>query len=360
MEYLKKMGISTLHDERDAGLSTAIGGLTYGVSPLEMAGAYASIANNGNYIEPTFYSKVEDSDGNVVLEPNQKTEKVCSEDTAYVVKDLLKSVVNEAIGTATYCKISGIDVAAKTGTTNDDYDRWLCGFTNYYAGATWFGFDQQEDVDFGGNPAGLIFDGVMTAIHKGLPESRFEKTNNIVTARVCTTSGRLATDKCTSVYSEIFIKGNLPETCDAHDVQFAVCSESGLLPNEYCPSTTTKSGIYIIETERTDIWDTVNVSKSGEVAPTDYCTIHKKPEVVEPVIPDTPTVEEPVQKPEENPQEKPEQKPEPKPEENTPVTPPTETDKPNEDQGTTGGENAGNTGNTGDSENTSGENKPQT
>ena len=360
LEYLKKMGISTLDDVNDSGLPMAIGGLTYGVSPLEMAGAYASIANNGTYIEPTFYSKVEDSEGNVVLEPNQKTEKVCSEDTAYVVKDLLKSVVNDARGTAAYCKISGIDVAAKTGTTNDDYDRWLCGFTNYYAGAAWFGFDKQEDVDFSGNPAGLIFDGVMTEIHKGLEGSTFEKTANIVTARVCTTSGRLATDKCTNTYSEIFIKGNLPETCDAHDVQFAVCSESGLLPNEYCPSTTTKSGIYIIEKERTDIWDTVNISKLGEVAPTEYCTIHKKPEVVVPEVPDTP-VEEPEEEPEQQPENNPEEeKPEEKPEENTPVTPPVETEKPNDNQGTTGGENFGNTGNTGTSGNTSGENKPQT
>lgn len=359
LEYLRKMGISTLDDVNDSGLPMAIGGLTYGVSPLEMAGAYASIANNGTYIEPTFYSKVEDSEGNVVLEPNQKTEKVCSEDTAYVVKDLLKSVVTHPKGTATYCKINGIDVAAKTGTTNDDFDRWLCGFTNYYAGAAWFGFDQQEDVDFGGNPAGLIFDGVMTEIHKGLEASTFEKTANIVTAKVCNDSGRLATDKCTNTYSEIFIKGNLPETCDAHDEQFAVCSESGKLPNEYCPSTMTKSGIYIIEKERTKTWNTINVSKVGEAEPTEHCTIHKKLEVVEPVIPDTPTVEEPEQKPEENPQEKPEQKPE----ENTPVTPPTETDKPNENQGTTGGENEGGTGdagNTGNSENTSGENNPQT
>ena len=78
MEYLKKMGFTTLDDEKDAGLSTAIGGLTYGVSPLEMAAAYATIANDGVYIEPTFYSKVEDSDGKVVLEPNQKTERAFS------------------------------------------------------------------------------------------------------------------------------------------------------------------------------------------------------------------------------------------------------------------------------------------
>jgi len=329
MEYLKKMGISTLSDTRDAGLSTAIGGLTYGVSPLEMAAAYASIANNGTYIEPTFYSKVEDSDGKIVLEPGQKTEKVCSEDAAYIVKDLLTSVVKGSGGTATYCSIKGIDVAAKTGTTNDDFDRWLCGFTNYYAGAAWFGFDKHEDVDFSGNPAGKIWDGVMTEIHKGLANSKFERTANIVTARVCAESGRLATDKCTNTYSEVFIKGNLPDTCDAHDVQFTVCSESGLLPNEFCPADklVNKSGKYIVEKERLKIWNTRNITSTGEDAPTGYCTIHKKVEAVKPVEPekpeepeepqekpDEPSLEEPITPPEEQPGETPEEKPDDEPE----------------------------------------------
>lgn len=285
LEYLKKMGISTLDDTHDSGLSLAIGGLYNGVSPLEMAGAYASIANNGTYIEPTFYSKIEDSNGKVILQPNQKTEKVCSEDTAYIVKSLLTSVVKDSGGTASYCKISGIDVAAKTGTTNDDYDRWLCGFTNYYAGAAWFGFDKQEDVDFSGNPAGQIFAGVMKEIHKGLENSTFEQTANIVTARVCSVSGRLATNRCTDTYSEIFIKDNLPEECDAHKgTQYTICSESGKLVNEFCPADKkiTKGTKYIVEKERLGLWYTANSLPSSEKAPTEYCTIHKKQEVVLP------------------------------------------------------------------------------
>ena len=202
-----------------------------------------------------------------------------------IVKDLLTSVVKDSGGTATYCKISGIDVAAKTGTTNDDYDRWLCGFTNYYAAATWFGFDKQEVVKYSGNPAGQIFAGVMKSIHKDLPNSKFEKTANIVTARVCKTSGRLATDKCANTYTEVFIKGKLPKTCDAHDKQFTVCAESGLLPNEFCPSDklVTKQSKYIVEKEKTDKWKTTNLTTEGENAPTAYCNIHKKVEVVKPI-----------------------------------------------------------------------------
>ena len=360
LEYLRKMGISTLDDANDSGLAASIGGLYKGVSPLEMAGAYASIANNGTYIEPAFYSKVEDPNGKIVLQPNQKTEKVCSEDTAYMLKDLLKSVVKDSGGTASYCAINGIDVGAKTGTTNTDYDRWLCGFTNYYAGAAWFGFDKQEDVDFSGNPAGQIFAGVMSEIHKGLANSAFEPTANIVTARVCANSGRLATNKCSNTYSEIFIKDNLPESCDDHKGQYTVCSESGKLVNEFCPADkkVTKGNSYIVEKERLGLWYTSTSIASNEKAPTEYCTIHKKPAEV--VVPEKPSTdvetgndskEEPAQKPNDgsnnnssdetqNPNKKPDS-------ENT--TNPENTNKPSEEDTTT---NSGNTGNTNTNTNT--------
>jgi len=358
MEYLRKMGISTLDDTEDSGLSLALGGLYNGISPLEMAGAYASIANNGTYIKPTFYSKVEDADGKVVLEPNQPTERVCSEDTAYIVKDLLTSVVKDSVGTATYCKISGIDVAAKTGTTSDNYDRWLCGFTNYYAAATWFGYDEQEVVKYSGNPAGKIWDAVMTEIHKGLPNSKFEKTANIVTTKICRTSGLRATDKCTNTYSEVFIKGQLPKSCDAHDKQFTVCSESGKLPNEFCPTNKleTKQEKYIVEKERTKLWNTTKLSTTGETAPTEYCTIHKKVEVVKPEEPE----KKPEQKPEENPEKDPDnENTEQKPENNTGNN----NQKPNNNESTSG--NTGNTGNIGSNGGTGNtgtteQNKPQT
>ena len=339
IEYLRKMGISTLDDEKDSGLSLAIGGLTYGVSVLEMAAAYATIANDGTYIEPTFYSKVEDPDGKIVLEPGQKTERAFSIETAYVTKDLLQSVVTDAGGTATYCSIKGIDVAAKTGTTNDDYDRWLCGFTNYYAGAAWYGFDVQEDVDFSGNPAGKIFAAVMKEIHKGKENSSFARPEGVVSATICRTSGRLATDRCSETYSEIFIKEKLPATCDSHQGLYTVCTESGLLANEFCPdgSKVIKSNKYVVEKERLGLWNTPSVKGSGEVAPTSYCTIHVKQEEV--VTPQEP--EQPVEKPGENstpeePNNSETEKPEEivKPEE--PEKPENPTEGGNTDDGTTG------------------------
>jgi len=336
LEYLKKLGFTTLDDVNDASLPLSIGGLYNGVSPLEMAGAYATIANDGVYIEPTFYTKAEDADGKIVLEPSKRTEKVCSPETAYIVKDLLKSVVQDAGGTARYCAISGMDVAAKTGSTNGYKDRWLCGFTNYYAGAAWYGFDQPEEMGTkNGNPAGNLFDAVMTSIHKGLEGSKFSKPENVVSATVCRTSGRLATDKCTNTYSEIFIKGHLPEECDAHQGQYTICTESGLLSNEFCTATEIKYNAYVAEKERLGLWNTSGLPTGEAGVPTEYCTIHTAPVVVQP--------EPPPQEQKPNEQEKPNTE---KPEEGGNTTTPEEggnTTKPEEGGNTTKPEEGGNT-----------------
>lgn len=287
MEYLKKMGVTSLDEEEDNNLALSIGGLTYGISPLEMAAAYAMIANDGTYIEPTFYTKAVDSNGNTVMQPNQKTERVCSVETAYLVKDMLKSVVTS--GTATYCKISGMDVAAKTGTTNEVKDRWLCGFTNYYAGAVYYGFDEPSHISISSNKSsGLIFANILKKIHANLEGSKFNRPEGVVNATVCDDSGRLASDKCTNTHSEIFIKGKLPETCDAHENTYLICKDSNLLANEYCPESSRENRNYgyVPEKERLGLWNTPDVKKATS-APTGYCTIHKKPEETKPTEPTT-------------------------------------------------------------------------
>ena len=350
IEYMEKMGISSLvhasdnKEHNDENLSLAIGGMTYGISPLEMAAAYASVANDGTYIEPTFYTKVEDSNGKVVLEPNQKTEKVCSAETAYIIKSLMQSVINGAdgfAGTAKYCAINGIDVAAKTGTTNSSKDRWLCGFTNYYACAAWYGFDDPQRISFPGtNPAGQLFSGIMSQIHKGLENSSFKEPENIVHATVCRTSGLLATDKCSNTYSEIFTKDHVPETCDAHKSQYTICTESGKLANEFCPSKERRSANYVVEKERLGLWTTSGINSTMGTAPTEYCTIHKKStETVKPTTPDTST-EVTTEKPSSGDNEQP----------TTPDTQPTEPETPSTpdtpDSGNTGDNSNNNTGDT--------------
>lgn len=216
IKYMKEMGITTL-TAKDNNLNLALGGLDKGISSLEMAGAYATIANNGRYIEPTFYESIETSKGKVLLTSKQKTARVFSKEIAYIIKELLTEPVTGIYGTATYCKIYGIETSAKTGTTNDNFDRWLCGFTPYYTAVTWYGFDKSETINFGGkNPAGIIWSNVMKEAHRNLKNANFEKPINIDEATICPTSGKVANSKCKNTYKEYFIHGTVPETCTVH------------------------------------------------------------------------------------------------------------------------------------------------
>ena len=219
IKYLEKMGISILTD-KDNNLSLALGGLEKGISPLEMASAYATIANGGTYIEPTFYTTIVNRLGKTVLESNLKEKRVISQNVAYVLSELLTQPVQGANGTATYCSISGMDVAAKTGTTDENYDRWLCGFTPYYTAVTWFGYDQNETVYYNNqNPAGLIWASVMKSIHSNLEGKRFEKPSGVTEATICAETGKLANTGCPNTYTEYFVWGTVPGTCDIHEGQ---------------------------------------------------------------------------------------------------------------------------------------------
>ena len=216
ISYLEKMGITSLTDE-DESLALALGGLQNGVTPLEMAAAYATIANDGIYIEPTFYSYIVDSNGRTVLKSKQEKQVVFSEQVAYIVKKLLQQPVNGNYGTATYCAIPGIDVSAKTGTTDDNYDKWLCGFTPYYTAVAWFGFDQNETIKYNSqNPAGIMWANVMRSIHDGFTGARFYQPSKIVTDVICADTGMLAKEGCTNTYVEYFLQGTEPEACTKH------------------------------------------------------------------------------------------------------------------------------------------------
>lgn len=278
IDFMRQLGVTSLvkasesSANNDSNLSTALGGVTYGISTLEMAAAYAAIANNGMYIEPTFYTKVEDSSGNIVLECSQETRRVMSEGNAYVMQNLLKQPVEGGNGTAKVCKMSNMDVGAKTGTTNDQYDLWLCGFTHYYTAATWFGYDHNEYVNTsGGSPATLIWDSVFEKIHEGLEGKRFEQPSNVVTAKVCRTSGKCATSSCTSTYTEYFVEGAVPGKCEGHN-SFTVCTESKKLATEFCKSTEVVRGLLMPEKEANAKWKTNSGNKYSVI--TEKCDVH--------------------------------------------------------------------------------------
>ena len=268
-EFLGKIGIDNLANE---GLGLALGGLENGVSTFQMAEAYGMIANSGLYIEPTFYSKVTDKDGNIVLEPHQESYQMMTQQNAYIEKSILKSVVTS--GTATYCAIRGMDVAAKTGTTNGDYDRWLCGFTAYYTAACWYGYEFNAEVYASGNPAGKIWANIMTQIHSALPGAGFNQPEGIVSAQICTLTGHIAGPNCTSRTTEIFADGHLPSACPGHSGGATICADSGLLANQYCPN---KSTIYNAMSPEEKEGNWVTSGYSGGNVPTATCNIHSAP-----------------------------------------------------------------------------------
>ena len=287
IEYLKSCGVTSLVDDpskeyNDLGLAQlALGGLTNGITPLQVAAAYAAIANDGEYISPTFYTRVEDVDGNIVMEPKQERRRVLSVENAYIVKSILTQPV--LAGTATFCTISGMEVAAKTGTTDDNNDRWLCGFTPYFTAASWFGYKDKENITgYSQNPAGQVWIAAMRRAHAGLPNARFEKPTNITYATICKDSGMLATELCAQdqrgsrVYTEVYVKGTTPaKRCDCH-VKLNVCGEEEnyKIANEYCPDA--KEVVFITRKDSDKNNDWKKAKDAKYMAPTEVCKTHKK------------------------------------------------------------------------------------
>lgn len=280
VEYLEKMGITSLDRENDKILSLALGGVTEGISPLEMAVAYGTIANGGVCVSPTFYSRVEDSSGNVVLTPNQTQTRAISEQNAYITTSIIEEPVKGASGTAKYCGIPGMETTAKTGTTDEDMDRWLCGYTPYYSAACWFGYNDSETVYFNGNnPAGQIWAAVMKDIHVGLANAEFTRPNGIVEQTVCKTTGCLATTGCTNTYKEIFTADNLPEKCEGHGSQI-ICTESNKIATQYCSQfTKTRVNTYggTVPKEQLKLWTPLNGKSGSGTKIYETCNIHTKP-----------------------------------------------------------------------------------
>lgn len=272
IKYLNEFGL-TDYTSSDASLTLTLGGTYHGTNALQMAAAYGTIANGGEYITPTFYTKVEDSEGNVVLEPKQEKRRVLSEQTAYVLTNILKSPVNGFWGgaTATSCWVSGMETAAKTGTTSEYKDKWTCGMTPYYSAAVWVGYDTPEEIRSYSSPATVIWGRVMRAVHKGLKKASFEKPEGISSAKICKITGKVATEKCEKTYTEVFVKGTVPDKCEGHE-PIKICKESKLLATEYCTDVEEKTYAAKPEKEINAKWKTKEGDKYKEV--TETCTIH--------------------------------------------------------------------------------------
>ncbi|NDO19161.1 PBP1A family penicillin-binding protein [Lachnospiraceae bacterium MD329] len=226
-----KFHISTLVDGDKNYSSLALGGLTQGVSVEEMAAAYATFVNSGKYIKPYTYSQVLDSSGQVLLSNSANSTQAISAASAYIMADLLYGVVNNGqYGTGRGAALnSGISTYGKTGTTDDDCDKWFVGFTPYYVGACWYGFDTPASISaagVSGNPTVTAWKLVMDKIHSSLNPKELTKPSNVVEATVCEFSGMLATSTCNSTRG-YFVEGTQPKSfCDSTHASKATPSPS--------------------------------------------------------------------------------------------------------------------------------------
>jgi len=233
----------------------ALGGLTHGLSVLEMTAAYASFVNHGIFTEPRTYSHVEDADGNVLLNNRARTQVAMKEETAYYMNNLLKNVVET--GTGRKAKLENMPTAGKTGTTNDDNDRWFVGYTPYYVSAVWFGYDIPKEIKLSTstNPAVAVWKTVMDELHAGLETKSFF-TLETEQAEYCLDSGLKPSEYCaldprgSRITTGTFIKGEAPtETCSCH-VPVTIDTTTNMRANSYCPAGSTKT-IALLDVERT-------------------------------------------------------------------------------------------------------------
>lgn len=231
----------------------ALGGLTNGFTPLDMTAAYGAIANDGVYIEPYSYTKVVDSNGIIILEKEVESNYVVSPQISFIMKDILRSTVTQGLSyNASLPSEYGIEVAGKTGTTSDNGDIWFMGFSPYYVGGIWIGNDNsQMRVGTGSSSTARLWGNIMKEVHNGLEAKEFLKPEGIIQVAVCSQSGLLPTEFCqhdqrgSSVINEYFVKGTEPTSyCKTH-VEASVCTASGMIQGSYCPLDTVESKVYI-------------------------------------------------------------------------------------------------------------------
>lgn len=254
-DYLLNFGFTTLTDGvvingktyTDVNQTLALGGLTYGVTPYEMNAAYAAIANLGTYAEPKLYTKVVDSDGNVILDNTMPTTRqVLKETTAFLLTNAMQDVVTSA-GTASVVNFNrSMAIAGKTGTSTESKDVWFAGYTPYYTCTVWTGYDNSIGMSSSktNNETSIsktLWKAVMSRIHESLPNEQFPVPEGLVQAQVCSKSGLLPipglcdspADNC--VVTEYFAEGSVPtESCNIH-YEGDVCAYDGLPASPDCP-----------------------------------------------------------------------------------------------------------------------------
>lgn len=267
IKFASNLGIKL--DSSAHGASMALGGLDRGVTPIEMASAYGAFANLGTYIEPIAILKVEKSDGVVLDQTVPKQRQVMKATTAYLVTDMMKSVVQSGTGTGAQI---GRPAAGKTGTTDEGKDLWFVGYTPELVTAVWIGYDQPTAMPqaYGGTYPTRIWQEIMSKALSDMPARNFSMPSGIVTSTVDSKSGLLPgpITPGDSLVTDIFAQGTVPTVTDNVRGYVEVCAASGLLPTSYCPDKVIKPLIKLPYKVPSFVED------YSLRAPTESCTIH--------------------------------------------------------------------------------------
>lgn len=304
ISYLKKVNIDR---SKEGYVSMALGGLNEGVNPLLMAAAYVPFDNNGVYLEPISYTKVTDESGNVILDKTQTQKKniVYKETTAFLMTSMMRDVVTNGtaasggLGTVKNSAGKIIPTAGKTGTTNDNYDKWFVGFSPYYVGATWYGYNNPKSLKSSEYSQSLkIWNKVMNRIHADLEVTDFKQPEGIVKKSICIYSGKLPGKYCSqdprgnAIRTEYFARGTEPtETCDVHVLAKVdtTCTDiygRPLLANQHCPASAVAERVFIQRPIPYLPKDPSLVSRIAdwkyELPQGEYCTKHSASTVVGP------------------------------------------------------------------------------
>ena len=222
-EFLvNKLGFENLTytDSQQVG-NMALGGFEKGVTTEEMAAAYAAFVNEGVYTKPRTFVRVEDANGNVILENEAQSSVAMKNTTAAIINHLLQEAALN--GTGYEAQFSGMHIAGKTGSTNSNKDRYFVGYTPYYSCAVWAGYEHNQRIVASGNPCSAVFRKVMSAIHEELPDKDFFSCAGLTSVAVCADSGMLASENCaldvrgSRVYTALVAADNAPTSvCTMH------------------------------------------------------------------------------------------------------------------------------------------------
>ena len=295
IDQLEAMGITSIvysgavNDMNASAL--ALGGMSKGISPLEMCGAYATFGNYGIYTEPCFYTTVTTKKGDVVLRKDPITRRVLSEEVASIMLDMLRTTVTNGLSSG--AKLSSQPSAGKTGTTSDNFDLWFCGLTPQLTGTVWMGNDVNISLREYSGIAAQMWAKVMKDIGPMYERGEFEMRGEIVSETVDRHSGKTGFEDGEMI-TEYFVEGTVQEGAEEHHRECKICADTGYLATPSCPYYATKIGIV---RPGGSSWEKVlvesglrslKVSSEPDAkldAPDYYCPVHNPNQAIYPISP---------------------------------------------------------------------------